>query len=62
MTIDKEFLGDLVASSRGQMLSARTNTDNSAGYVAIERVEGILQGRKGSFILQHNATMNRGEI
>jgi hypothetical protein len=61
MTIDKEFFGELEASSQGQMLSARTNTDNSAGYVAIERVEGILQGRKGSFILQHTGTMNRGK-
>jgi hypothetical protein len=31
MTIDKEFFGDLTGSSQGQMLSARTNTDNSAG-------------------------------
>jgi hypothetical protein len=61
MTIDKTFHGDLDAKSQGQMLSARTAIANSAGYVAIERVEGTLHGRQGSFVLQHAATMNRGE-
>jgi hypothetical protein len=61
MTIDKKFTGDLEASTLGQMLSARTGVPNSAGYVAIERVEGILHGRKGSFVLQHNGMMNRGK-
>jgi hypothetical protein len=32
----------------------------SAGYVAIERVSGTLHGRRGSFVLQHSGTMNRG--
>jgi hypothetical protein len=61
MTIDKEFQGDLEAVTQGQMLSARTGVADSAGYVAIERVEGMLHGRKGSFILQHAATMDRGK-
>ena len=60
MTIDKEFRGDLEGTSKGQMLSAATPIRNSAGYVAIERVTGTLQGRSGSFILQHSGTMNRG--
>lgn len=60
MTIDKEFKGDLEGTSKGQMLSAGTPIRNSAGYVAIERVTGTLQGRAGSFILQHSGTMNRG--
>ena len=61
MSIDKTFTGDLIATSKGQMLSASTTTTGSAGYVAIERVEGCLQGRTGSFVLQHTGTMNRGE-
>jgi hypothetical protein len=61
MTIDKQFHGDLSATSTGEMLSARTSIENSAGYVAIELVSGILHGRKGSFVLQHSSTMNRGE-
>jgi hypothetical protein len=60
MTIDKQFHGDLEAHSVGQMLAAGTEVKGSAGYVAIEKVTGILGGRSGSFILQHNATMNRG--
>ena len=59
MSTDKQIAGDLVGSSKGQMLSAFTGTQGSAGYVAIERVEGALAGRAGSFVLQHNATMNR---
>ena len=60
MTIDKEFRGELEGTSKGQMLSAATPIRNSAGYVAIERVTGTLQGRAGTFILQHSGTMNRG--
>jgi hypothetical protein len=61
MTIDKTFRGDLVGTSQGQMLSAGTAVKNSAGYVAIELVEGTLHGRNGSFVLEHNAIMNKGE-
>jgi Protein of unknown function (DUF3224) len=60
MSIDKVFHGDLEATSKGQMLSTITEVKGSAGYVAIERVTGTLQGHTGSFSLQHNATMNRG--
>ena len=60
MTIDKQFHGDLEATSKGEMLAAQTGTKGSAGYVAIERVTGALKGKKGSFVLQHNAIMNRG--
>lgn len=61
MLIDKQFHGDLEAVSKGQMLSAVTAVKGSAGYVAIEKVSGTLQGRKGTFVLQHNGTMTRGE-
>ena len=60
MSLDKQFHGDLEAISKGEMLSAGTNVKGSAGYVAIERVSGTLQGRKGSFVLQHSGTMTRG--
>jgi hypothetical protein len=60
MTIDKTFKGDLQAVTQGQMLSAKTDDPGSAGYVAIERVEGVLQGKRGSFVLQHSGTMNKG--
>lgn len=57
MSIDKSFAGDLVGSSQGEMLSGGSPAEGSAGYVAIERVTGALQGRNGSFLLQHSATM-----
>lgn len=60
MSIDKEFQGDLVGISSGEMLSARTDVQGSAGYVAIERVSGKLDGRSGTFVLQHSSTMRRG--
>jgi len=60
MSINKQFHGDLEATSKGEMLSATTSVKGSAGYVAIERVTGALAGRKGSFVLQHTGTMNRG--
>jgi len=61
MTIDKQFHGDLEGTSKGEMLTAGTDVKDSAGYVAIERVSGKLQGRAGAFILQHTGTMNRGQ-
>lgn len=60
MSIDKQIHGDLIATTTGQMLSALTDTKGSAGYVAIERVEGSLDGKAGSFVLQHSGTMDRG--
>lgn len=58
MSIDKQFHGDLEAVSRGEMLTSRLES-GSAAYVAIERVTGTLNGRRGSFVLMHQGTMNR---
>ena len=60
MSLDKRFHGDLDAVSSGEMLAFRTAIADSAGYVAIERVQGSLHGRNGSFALQHSCTMERG--
>jgi hypothetical protein len=60
MALDKTFHGDLDATSKGTMLSAMTDMKGSAGYVALERVTGTLHGRRGSFVLQHSGTMDRG--
>ena len=61
MTIDKQFQGDLAGTSKGQMLMASSSSvKDSAGYVAIEKVTGTLNGRRGSFYLQHNGVMTRG--
>lgn len=60
MSIDKRFEGDLAGTSRGQMLSALTAVQGSAGYVAIEQVTGTLQDRSGSFVFQHSGSMAHG--
>ncbi|UMZ09199.1 DUF3224 domain-containing protein [Pseudomonas sp. MPFS] len=60
MSLDKQFHGDLEAISKGEMLSFRSSVQGSAGYVAMETVHGTLNGRRGSFVLQHSSTMSRG--
>jgi len=60
MSLDKQFHGDLEGSSKGQMLAVSTEVQGSAGYVAMERVNGTLRGHSGTFALQHSGTMNRG--
>jgi hypothetical protein len=58
--VEKRFHGDLDGSGRGRMSSARTLVSGSAGYVMIERVRGTLDGRSGTFLLQHSGVLNRG--
>jgi hypothetical protein len=58
--LDKRYHGGLDANATGEMLTAVTATQGSAGYVAIERVTGSLDGRAGSFVLQHSGRMSRG--
>jgi hypothetical protein len=58
---DKRFHGPLAATSVVQMLGFMTAVEGSGAYVAIERIVGTLDGRAGSFVVQHNGTMARGE-
>jgi hypothetical protein len=60
MALDKQYHGDLEATSQGQMLAMRTSVPGSAGYVAMEVVSGALQGRAGTFVLLHTGLMDRG--
>jgi hypothetical protein len=60
MSIDKQFQGALEAISNGEMLAVMNEAKGSGGYVALERVTGTLDGRSGSFVLQHRGTMTRG--
>ncbi len=60
MSLDKRFHGALDATSKGEMLAFMDRTLMSGGYVAMELVEGTLDGRRGSFLLQHQGTMERG--
>jgi hypothetical protein len=60
MSLAKRYHGALEATGVGEMLAAGTATPGSAGYVAIEQVDGTLDGRRGRFHLQHTGTMDRG--
>jgi len=61
LSLDKRFHGALEATSTGEMLASGNPASGSAGYVAMELVRGTLDGRAGSFVLQHSSTMTRGE-
>ena len=54
MSIDKQFHGDLEATSKGEFLSAMGSVKGSAGYVAMEKVSGTLNGRSGT--MTHGAS------
>ena len=58
--LDKKFHGDLEGSSNGQMLATLLEIEGSGGYVALESVTGSLNGKRGSFVLQHKGTMRKG--
>ncbi len=57
---DKRFHGALDATSMVHMLAAMSPVSGSGAYVALERIEGTLDGRRGSFHAQHNGVMDRG--
>lgn len=59
MILDKQFHGDLDATSQGQMLTAGS-AQGSGVYVALEKVTGTLNGRKGTFVLHHTGIMQPG--
>jgi len=61
MSIDKQFQGDIEGTSKGLMVMAGTAVQGSAGYVALEKVTASIDGKGGTFYLQHNGIMNRGE-
>jgi len=61
-SLDKQFHGDLSGTSKGVMLAVSTAVSGSAGYVAMEQVTGTLNGRTGTFALQHTGTMTRGAL
>lgn len=60
LSLDKQFHGTLEATSKGTMLAAGNPAKGAGGYVAMEKVTGMLDGRKGSFVLQHSGTMKGG--
>jgi hypothetical protein len=63
LSLDKTWSGDLSGTSKGQMLGSQSETEKgSGGYVAMERFTGTLNGKRGSFSLQHHGTMVGGKF
>jgi hypothetical protein len=60
-TLAKVFRGDLEGTGSGVMLAMNTAVENSAVYVALEVVRGRLDGKEGTFGLQHVGVMERGD-
>jgi len=59
--LDKQYHGELEAAGVGQMLTAGNGAPGSSGaYVALEKITGSLDGRKGAFVVYHLGIMNRG--
>ena len=59
MTIDKLISGDLAGTTKGEMLTTTTESTGAMVYVALETVTATLDGRSGTFVFMHNATMNK---
>ncbi|MFL5355278.1 DUF3224 domain-containing protein [Archangium sp.] len=61
ITFHKKFRGDLEGASVLEMLGVMDKALGSGGYVALERITGVLAGRSGSFVMQHSSLMARGK-
>jgi hypothetical protein len=59
LTMSKTFSGPLTGSSVVVMTSSAVG-EAPAGYVAVELVTGTLEGRAGSFVLQHSGIVEGG--
>lgn len=60
MRLDKTFEGELTGIASGELIGAPPGELGSGAYVAIERFEGVLAGRAGSFQMVHRGVMTRG--
>lgn len=60
MSLAKTFQGDLTGTGAGQMLFGGVGKGTGV-YVAIEKVEGTLNGKTGTFQLYHRGVMRSGQ-
>jgi hypothetical protein len=59
--VTEAFVGDITGTGSARMLQT-LRADGSASFVAVERVEGTLDGRKGSFVLQDAGTLVGAQV
>jgi hypothetical protein len=60
ITFEKVFSGPLAGASTVYMMGVQTPVAGSAGYVAVERFTGTLEGKHGAFVMQHLGSMKGG--
>ena len=60
MVFRKTFHGPLQGTSVVEMMGIMYKESLSGAYVALEKITGTLDGRTGSFCMQHSSTMARG--
>ncbi len=61
MIFEKSFLGPLNATSKVSMFGIMNKELGSGGYIAMELIEGQINNKKGTFIMQHSCFMDRGQ-
>jgi hypothetical protein len=59
--LTETFTGDIQAESSARSLQAQS-ADGSASYCGVQRVVGTLDGRRGSFVLQHQGTLQAKQM
>jgi hypothetical protein len=55
--IERSFQGDLEGEATAELLTA-TAENGTAVYLALDRISGRLEGREGSFVLQHRGVLS----
>ena len=61
LTIDKTLSGPLSGTTKGMVMSVMGGVKGSASYVALEVVSASLEDKVGTFVLQHNGIVDRGQ-
>ena len=61
MRFDKVFSGALEGRGIVAFLGVMDKAKGSGGYVGLEFVEAVIDGRTGAFLLQHSCTMTQGK-
>jgi hypothetical protein len=54
--VEKHFVGALEGKGEVAMLTVQTPDPKRRAYVALERIEGSLEGKRGSFVTMHQGT------
>lgn len=60
MNFDKTFEGPLAATSVVSMMGLMNQEKMAGAYVALEKVTGSIDGKKGTFCLYHSSSANGG--